>query len=318
MTRQVLMVVVGGLLLVAADGSRAVELICFDENGGNGNPRGLYNFDTDTGNITLRTTVGGNERFFSLAQRPSDGTVFAVQVNASNLFTIDVDTGAFQFVAATGLDTVADISFDPRTDKLYGLGRNSSLLYEIDPGNGASRQIGNAAPVRSGISFAPDGTLYGLDVFSGDLYTIDINTAQPTRVGGSGPDPNTIEDATMTADGRMFFTDWPGQIYEIDLDTGARTLLGDTRMGTGLSGLVTLSGGQCGDNAKLSAKCKRGTFIAKIKKANPGIVVTFQLSTGESIQASTNNRGKAKAKFKDVPPGRHTVRVCGLEAEAAC
>ncbi len=307
-----------GIVLATAVAASAVELICFDENGGGGNPRGLYNFDTDTGIITLRTTVGGSERFFSLAQRPSDGVIYAMQVNDSNLHTIDVDTGAFQFVAATGLATIADIAFDPNTDKLYGLGRNTSLLYEIDPEDGSSTQIGNASPVRSGLAFSSDGTLYGLDVHTGDLYTIDVNTAQPTLVGGSGPDPNTIEDATMTSDGRMFFTDWPGQIYEIDLDTGARTFLGDTGMGSGLSGMIALGGGQCGDKAKLSAKCKRGKFAAKLKKANPGIVVTFQLSTGDSVQASTNNKGKAKAKFKNVPPGSHTVKVCGAEAEATC
>ena len=99
-------------------GTRADELTYFDENGGNGNPRGLYNFDTETGDSELRAEVGGNQRFFSLTQRASDGVVYASHVNASDLYIIDVDTGEFKFVAATGLATVADITFDPNNDKL--------------------------------------------------------------------------------------------------------------------------------------------------------------------------------------------------------
>ena len=84
-------------------GSQAnAELVYFEEDGGSGNPRGLYNFDLQTNESTLRATVGGSERFFSMAMRPSDGTVFAIDAD-SRLHTIDTDTGATSLVAETGL-----------------------------------------------------------------------------------------------------------------------------------------------------------------------------------------------------------------------
>src|SRR5687767_2001450 len=76
----------------------AETLIYFDENGGNGNPRGLYNFDTETGLSTLRTTVAGDERFFAMAIRQSDHQVFAVSLD-SELYTININTGAPTLIA---------------------------------------------------------------------------------------------------------------------------------------------------------------------------------------------------------------------------
>jgi|GEM_PF-2382822 len=297
------------VLLITACGAQAAELICFEENGGGGNPRGLYNFDTSTGMIELRTTVGGNQRFFSLAQRHSDGVVFAMHVNASDLYTIDVDTGEFTFITATGLDTVADITFDPDNDKLYGLGRNTSLFYEIDPTNGSSRLIGNAAPVRSGLTFSPDGVLYGLHVFDGNLYTIDPETGQPTLVGSSGPDPGTIEDATFTSAGEMFFTDYGGNIYQIDPDNGARTLLGSTGMGSGLSGVISLDGGvDCDLIKKLKLKCRNNKLKAIVKSGLGGGVSLTIVDNGKETKVVTNNKGKAKLKKKGQT-GMHVVSI---------
>jgi hypothetical protein len=216
----------------------AGDLIYFEEDGGAGNPRGLYDFDSGTGGSSLRTTVDAGPRFFSLARRPSDGQVFAMHPIGSVLYKLDLDTGAFQLVANTGLDTIADIAFDPMTDEMYGLGRNTSLFYRIDPDSGSSQLIANIAPIRSGITFSPDGMMYGLTVFDGDLYTIDPTTGGIAFVGSSGPDPGTIEDAGITPDGRMFFTDFGGTLYEIDTQTGARATVGSTGMGTGLVGLI--------------------------------------------------------------------------------
>lgn len=179
-------------------------------------------------------------RFFSFDQRPSDGTVFAAEVVTGNaLWTIDIDTGQMQFVTAHGLPTVADISFDPLTGTLYGLTRNSPYrLYTIDPESGASTLIGNTTnEVRTGLTFAPDGTLYGMRL-DGTLYIVDKNTAATTLVGGSGDPVTLIEDADFTPDGRLFAVDWNGVIIQIDPATGHRTQVGLTGMGSGLTGCL--------------------------------------------------------------------------------
>lgn len=228
-----------GALVIAGTTAAADIIIYFDEDGGAGNPRGLYNFDPATGISTLRTTVGGSQRFFSLTQRPSTGTVYAIDPLSSQIYTMDIDTGATSFLSTTVSDTIADIAFDPISDTLYGLGRNSSQLWEINPDTGNATLIGNAGPVRAGITFSASGIMYGLGVFNGDLYTIDPATAGVTFIGGSGPEPGTLEDADMTP-GNIYFTDFSGNIFRSDPATGARTLLGNSGMGNGLVGMIAI------------------------------------------------------------------------------
>ncbi len=217
-----------------------VDLVYFDENGGGGNPRGLYNFEAATGKSALRATVGGTQRFFSFDQRPSDGVVFAAEVVTGNaLWTIDIDTGATTFVVSHGLPTVADISFDPRTNILYGMTRNAPYqLYTIDPVTGGSKLMGNLAnEVRCGLTFSPSGVLYGFTL-TGALYQIDPTNANVTYVGSSGPAMSLLEDADFTPDGRLFAVDWYGYIFQIDPATGARTQVGVTNMGNGLTAVL--------------------------------------------------------------------------------
>lgn len=230
----------GTCLLAAAVAVAQVDLVYFDENGGGTNPRGLYDFEVATGKSALRAPVGGSQRFFSLDQRPSDGVVFAAEVVTGNaLWTINIDTGAAQFVVNHGLPTLADISFDPKTNSLYGMTRNVPYqLYTIDPGTGGSTLIGNLAnEVRCGLTFSPSGTLYGFTL-TGALYRIDPKTAGVTFVGDSGAPMSLLEDADFTPDGRLFAVDWFGYLFQIDPSTGARTQVGTTGMGTGLTAVL--------------------------------------------------------------------------------
>ncbi len=71
--------------------------------------------------------------------------------------------------------------------------------------------------------------------------------------------------------------------------------------------------------ARVNAKCKSGgkKVIAKLKKAAPNTDVTFEIDGGDLIEKTTNNRGKAKGKFKRQARGNHTVTVCDLEAKCS-
>lgn len=72
----------------------------------------------------------------------------------------------------------------------------------------------------------------------------------------------------------------------------------------------------CGPDAALSAKCRRGgaTVVGTLKKATPDMMVTFTLDGGNPIERTTNNKGRAKAKYTGQTPGAHTVQACNLEA----
>ncbi len=216
----------------------AADLVYVEEDGGGGGPRGLYDFDSKTGISSLRAGLDAGPRFFSLAMRPSDGTVFGADPIPDTIYTVDIDTGDFALTAATGLDNIADITFHPVTGEMYGLERNSSLMFIIDPDDGSSVFVGNATPARAGLTFAPDGTLYAFEVFGGDLYTIDPSDASATFVGGSGDPISLIEDADFTPDGELFITDFSGLILQVDPETGARTNVGNSGSGNGLVGIL--------------------------------------------------------------------------------
>jgi outer membrane protein assembly factor BamB len=214
------------------------DLIFFDEDGGKSSPLGLYNFDLETGISTLRATVEGTQRFFSMTVRPSDGTVFCVDSAENDLYTIDVDTGSFTYVAPLGGDDfVANITFDPTSDILYGLERNQRRFFEIDQITGQRTPIGTTSFTRAGLAFSPDGTLYGT-TSGGKLYQVDPATAVDTLIGGV--EGLLTEDATFTSSGQMFVCDFGGEIYTYNTSTGVRQLVGTTGMGSGLLGIIEI------------------------------------------------------------------------------
>lgn len=234
----------GGPPAIAAgtvDGPGCPDLVYFEENGSAGVGRGLYDFVSATGTSSLRAPVGGSERLFGLAA-DTGGTVFGVDPGPDNIYVVDLTTGTLTFlVTLVGTSTVADITFDPVSGQLYGAERNAPLrLYTIDLGTGVATTIGTMTNVRSGLSFAPDGTLYGC-ALNGTLYRVDPATAAETLIGGGGG-PTLVEDATVRADGTIFVTDFGGGLFAIDPATGANTLVGSSGLGSGLLGIVPAPG----------------------------------------------------------------------------
>jgi len=72
----------------------------------------------------------------------------------------------------------------------------------------------------------------------------------------------------------------------------------------------------CGLDARLKAKCKRGgaTVLGTLKKTTPDTPVTFTLDGRDAVERTTNNKGKAKVKYARQAPGTHTLRACALKA----
>ncbi len=217
----------------------ADNLVFFDENGGATGPRGLYNFDTGTGIPTLRVAVGGTQRFFSLTTQPGTGRVYAADPNVtatSMLWTLDVNTGIATPVGNINNDVIANIAFDPTTGVLYGLGRNSSVLYTINTATGAPTHVGTATSVYSGLAFSPGGQLYGTSG-TGLLYSIDKATGGSTLIGGPGIG-SLVEDAAFTPQGNMYISDFHGRIDQVNPATGAIPVSWQTGFGDGLLGLI--------------------------------------------------------------------------------
>ena len=130
-------------------------------------------------------------------------------------------------------------------------GPNKGTLYSIDLTTGASTAIGPLGQDDiSGLSFACDGTLYGINRHdNGDrqpnqLVTINTTTGASTVVG-----PLTVEPAdsglTFGTNGKLYMTNVnTRELYEIDTTTAAVTDIGPMGDGIEVTGLATRRDGK--------------------------------------------------------------------------
>src|SRR5262249_30083678 len=148
----------------------------------------------------LRAPVTSTNRLFAFDVRPSDGTVFGVDLDG-NLFRINPDTGQVTVIGNMGLgnlDQGEAIAFRPSDSALFV--DDGVSLYSVNPNTGASTLIGATANVNRGLTFSPTGTLFGFNSDNGNLYTVNPATGATTLVGGAGPPIsafNLAEDATF-------------------------------------------------------------------------------------------------------------------------
>jgi hypothetical protein len=231
------------MLCRAAD---AATLVYFDEDGGlNGRPRGLYNYDTSSAASTLRVVVGGTQRFFGMDRRASDSRVVAVDIDAnnpggvaSNLWTIDIDSGATALVGSTAVPQIVGVAFHPATGVLYGL-RNGGGLYTLSMVSGAASFIGLTGAAERGLAFAPDGTLYAFAI-NGSLYRLNPTTGAATFLGAGNAVSIIAEDSTFADDGQCYAVDFSGNIFRTDTASGVGALLGNSGMGTGMLAIIAV------------------------------------------------------------------------------
>lgn len=109
---------------------------------------------------------------------------------------------------------------------MYGIDFNSTTLFTVDLTNAATTSIGLATPLRNGLAFDTDGTLYSTE--RGLFGSIDPTTAVPTLIGG--PTGHDLQGLDFSSDfstlyGVEFDT---GNLYSIDKTTNATTFIGAT------------------------------------------------------------------------------------------
>jgi hypothetical protein len=224
-----------GLALHVAATAVAAPLVFFD-----GSPRGLYNFDTETGAVSFRAPVGGSESFRAIDRNPADGGFYAVDLGGG-LWTIDLDTGATSLVGNTGLSSLVGLAIHPTSGEFFAFRRSSpgGYLYRLDPATAIATQIG-FSQVDGGLAFSPDGTLYGLD--DDFVHVMDTTTGTSQRVAIPSftvpLDGTMAGDGTFTPDGRYIVNEWWGYITEADpIDSSGRRL-GSSGLGGGMGGIV--------------------------------------------------------------------------------
>ena len=244
MPRQRLAWGAGLVVLLAAGSGFAAQLVYFDENGWENSPRGLYNFDTQTGISTLRTTVPGTTRFFAMDVRQSDQKVFAIDLGGG-LWTLNINSGQSTLIGQTGIRSPVSLAVNSTTGAMYVLTVNGlynpPYLYSVDPATGAAVRVGQTGVASRGLAFSPVGELFAFGDL-GTLYRVNPATGQVSGVGGSGnPVPirgDIHEDATFTRSGELFACSYQGIVYQTDPVTGDGRMIGYTHLADGMLGLI--------------------------------------------------------------------------------
>jgi hypothetical protein len=156
-------------------------------------------------------------------------------------------TTAVLFLAAGPAGSLA-----PTGQRAYSVRSDvDDTLYEVDLETGLATSVGvTGFSDVEGLTFGPDGVLYGVDDVTDVLVTIDLATGAGTSVGPLGVNV-TDTGLTFDAAGDLFMsTDAPAPetLYRLDPATGAATAVGPQGQDvTGLAADATTIYGLGGD-----------------------------------------------------------------------
>jgi hypothetical protein len=182
--------------------------------------------------------AGGN---FVGAGEYVDGLVYMIDI-ANNVYEVDPVTGNIQAsytaTAPPGSETYSGMALDPTDGTVYAASTDVSLavssLFKMDPTTGNATLMGTItnSPGIIGIAIDGSGTLYGYDIISDTLLSIDKSSAAGTIIGPIGFDANFgqgmgWDQATDTLYMAAFNNPLlQGELRSVDRNTGNTTLLG--------------------------------------------------------------------------------------------
>jgi DNA-binding beta-propeller fold protein YncE len=228
-------------------------------------------------------------------------TALATDLTHRELLAIDVERRTTIVIGPLAPASLA-LAITPDGTAAYTIANSftpgAAQLAKIDLATGAQTLVGS--PIRAaldlkimGMTFSPDGVLYaaGDDLASSptfnSLYTIDLRTGAPTRVGplGTGPDPNKdfVMSFVFDSHGNMYGAS-PTALYKIHLPNAeggnARTQEG----GEGAQALATQVRRFIGSSAVMGiAIDKDGNFYAADFVASSSIY-RLDVETGSLTQ----------------------------------
>jgi len=139
------------------------------------------------------------------------------------------------------------LAYDVTTGNMYG--SSSTSLYKVNITTGASTLIGSfniPGGIMIAITFDGEGNLYGIDIITDYLYSIDTSTGLATKRGaGLGIDLNYAQDMAYDIDNDILYlsayTISPvkeGALYTCDTTTGFATKVGTFQGSAEITGLA--------------------------------------------------------------------------------
>ncbi|MFZ0547617.1 MAG: hypothetical protein WAM60_19375 [Candidatus Promineifilaceae bacterium] len=165
-------------------------------------------------------------------------TLYAIDNTTRELGTLSLANGAFSSVAVVSgvpiTDNISGLTIDPSTGTAYisGLGSAGMTLYTLDLSGAVATPIGSDAsvPLLIDIAMNCDGEMYGHDIGTDMIYTINTSTGAVTAVGPTGVNSNFAQGMDFdNDDGTLYAYTYQGgganQYGTINLATGALTPL---------------------------------------------------------------------------------------------
>ena len=169
----------------------------------------------------------------ALSANVSASVLYGAEFGGQQLYQIDSTDGSHLNINSISQYSPG-LAYDGTTGIMYS--NSISGLYSIDVTTAATTYIGNNGGVSlTGLTHSGDySTLYASSYSS--LYSIDILTGSADYVGGFGSGIQLIDFAT-DSNGVVYGSSTHGNLYTVNTDSGAATLLG------GISGLTGSAGG---------------------------------------------------------------------------
>lgn len=182
----------------------------------------LCTINTATAAITAIGALGVGYDFGDLAFDTNSNTMYMVNGRGnvpSNLYTVNLTTGAATLVGSTGQIEVFGLVFDGQTGNLYASQSTGATGFmSINTGTGLGTMIGDPGINLDGMTHVGStGDLVGMLAGPGSLHSINRATGAATQVsaGAGFVDNNGL--AWLAADNNIYSVDWSGNFFRYDV-----------------------------------------------------------------------------------------------------
>lgn len=264
-------------------GAPGVSGLAFDPNTGL-----LYGWVTLTHQLvkinpaTSATTFlggGGTIDILGMAYISSSNRLMAV--SRTDLYEVNLTTGALTWIAQIGEPTPSDLAWDPLLNVFYGV--SGTNFCSISPAGTMTKiaATGNPGPGITGVAFNPGPrTLYATTL--SDLLTINLTTGAPTTIGATGY--TTLLDLTYDpGSSTLFAMTLFGELVTINPATGAGTLVGSPAV----AGIHTLAINPGTGTLYATSSSTNSLYTLNKATAAATLVGTLITGAGSTLEFST-------------------------------
>lgn len=187
----------------------------------------LERIDVRTNRIEVVGPLGLPFTYGDLAYVPESRTLYALPGSgAQDLYTVDLLTGAATVVGTHGQSDMRALAWDSSTGTLYAARFwNPHEVFVIDPATAALTSVGDPGFDVEALGYdSLRDQLIGMDLWTGDLYTVDRTTGAGTFLANDGPlDLGGV--AYVPSEDALYVMTWGSQFYRYDPNDGYRRTL---------------------------------------------------------------------------------------------